>query len=138
MNETADKVASGAARRPGVLLSLALSLALTLAACAHDDGAGLAPASGSAPLRALTGLAPYQVAALYGQPDFRRTDPPAEVWQYRSADCVLDLYFYSENGGEQLVFAQSRPRSLEQNAAAGSCLDGDAAALRARTKETKL
>jgi len=137
MNETADKVASGAARRPGVLLSLALSLALTLAACAHDDGAGLAPASGSAPLRALTGLAPYQVAALYGQPDFRRTDPPAEVWQYRSADCVLDLFFYSGDGGERLVFAQSRPRSPQQDVSAGHCFDG-ASALRAHIQQTKL
>jgi hypothetical protein len=131
MAERADRIAAGAAWRLGILLSLAL----TLAACANDD---FTAAPGSVRLGNLAGFAPSQVAALYGQPDFRRNDPPAEVWQYRSADCVLDLYFYSENGGEQLVFAQSRPRSLEQNAAAGSCLDGDAAALRARTKETKL
>jgi hypothetical protein len=114
-----------------------LSLVLTLAACASDEFAGFA-APGTALLGNLAGLAPSQVAALYGQPDFRRNDPPAEVWQYRSADCVVDLYFYGGDGGEQLVFAQSRPRSLQQNAVAGHCLDGDAAALRARSKETKL
>ncbi len=133
MDERADKSPAGAAWRLGVLLSLAL----TLAACAGGEFAGSA-APGAVRLGDLAGLAPSQVAALYGQPDFRRNDPPAEVWQYRSADCVLDLYFYSGNDGEQLVFAQSRPRSLQQNAAAGHCLDGDAAALRARTKETKL
>ncbi len=133
MDERTDNSPAGAAWHLGVLLSLAL----TLAACAGGEFAGSA-APGSALLGDLAGLAPSQVAALYGQPDFRRNDPPAEVWQYRSADCVLDLYFYSGNDGEQLVFAQSRPRSLQQNAAAGHCLDGDAAALRARTKETKL
>ncbi len=134
MVERADGSAQGAAWRLGVLLSLVLMLA----ACANDDFAGFAPDAGGKRLAGLAGLAPSQVAALYGQPDFRRNDPPAEVWQYRSADCVLDLYFYSANGGEQLVFAQSRPRNLQQDAAAGHCLDGDAAALRARTKETRL
>ena len=133
MVERADKSAAGAAGRLGVLLALGV----TLAACAGDDFAGGA-APGAVRLGNLAGLAPSQVAALYGQPDFRRNDPPAEVWQYRSADCVLDLYFYGGKDGEQLVFAQSRPRSLEQNAAAGHCLDGDAAALKARTRETKL
>jgi hypothetical protein len=137
MIEAADKVPAGAAWRPGILLSLAWSFSLALAACAHDDSAGRAPASGSAPLRELTGLAPSQVAALYGQPDFRRTDPPAEVWQYRSADCVLDLFFYSGDGGERLVFAQSRPRSPQQDASAGHCFDG-ASALRAHIQQTKL
>jgi hypothetical protein len=131
MAERADRIAAGAAWRLGILLSLVV----TLAACASDD---FTDSAGSVRLGNLAGLAPSQVAALYGQPDFRRNDPPAEVWQYRSADCVLDLYFYSGAGGEQLVFAQSRPRSLEQNAATGHCLDGDAAALRARTKETRL
>jgi hypothetical protein len=134
MAERADRIAAGAAWRLGVLLSLVLALA----ACANDDFAGFAPGAGGKRLGNLAGLAPSQVAALYGQPDFRRNDPPAEVWQYRSADCVLDLYFYSGDGGEQLVFAQGRPRSLQQDVAAGHCLDGDAATLRARTKETKL
>jgi len=134
MVERADGIAAGAAWRLGALLALVL----TLAACAGNDFAGRTEAPGAVRLGNLAGLAPSQVAALYGQPDFRRNDPPAEVWQYRSADCVLDLYFYSGEGGEQLVFAQSRPRSLQQNAAAGHCLDGDAAALRARSTETKL
>jgi hypothetical protein len=134
MSEKADKVPAGAAWRPGILVSLVLSLGLALAACAHDDSAG---AAGSAQLHALAGLAPFQVAALYGQPDFRRTDPPAEVWQYRSADCVLDLFFYNGDNGERLVFAQSRPRSPQQDAAAGHCFDGGAT-LRAHTQQTKL
>jgi hypothetical protein len=129
MVERAERITQGAAWRLGALLFLALALA----ACAGGGSTGNAVS-----LDNLAGLAPSQVAALYGQPDFRRSDPPAEVWQYRSADCVLDLYFYGGAGGEQLVFAQSRPRDLRQNVAAGHCLDGDAAALKARTKETKL
>lgn len=134
MVERVKRSPAGAAWRQGTVLALVLALA----ACASDDFADSAASPGSVRLGNLAGLAPAQVAALYGQPDFRRNDPPAEVWQYRSADCVLDLYFYSGAGGEQLVFAQSRPRDLRQNASTGHCLDGDAAALRARSKETKL
>jgi len=42
----------------------------------------------------LVGLESSRVNVLLGPPDFRRTDSPAEVWQYRSKACVLDLFLY--------------------------------------------
>lgn len=29
-----------------------------------------------------------------GEPDFRRLDPPAELWQYRTDACMLDVFLY--------------------------------------------
>jgi hypothetical protein len=116
-----------------------LSILLFLAACAGNDSSLSAASSRRFPDPAgpnLAGMSPVQVAALYGPPDFRRADPPAEIWQYRSKNCVLELYFYSGAGGEHLAYAQGRPRSLEQNVAAGNC--GVVAAPVERTKESKL
>jgi len=42
----------------------------------------------------LVGLEGSRVNVLLGPPDFRRSDSPAEVWQYRSKACVLDLFLY--------------------------------------------
>ncbi len=47
----------------------------------------------------LLGLDGDRVSQLLGPPDFRREDNPAEIWQYRSAACVLDLFLYGQGGG---------------------------------------
>ena len=39
------------------------------------------------------------VTTILGAPDFRRTDNPAELWQYRHDKCSVDLFLYSHNGG---------------------------------------
>ena len=39
------------------------------------------------------------VTKMLGAPDFRRTDNPAELWQYRHDKCSVDLFLYSRNGG---------------------------------------
>ena len=44
----------------------------------------------------LMGLAPQAVNRLLGPPSLLRTETPAEVWQYRAADCVLDIFLYAE------------------------------------------
>jgi len=55
----------------------------------------------------LTGLSAAEVVALLGEPDFRRAEPPAELWQYRSADCVLDLFLYGDAAGARVVIADA-------------------------------
>jgi hypothetical protein len=107
---------------------------LGLAACATPGDQAASPASPA--MTVLAGLDPAQVRALLGTPDFRRTDPPAELWQYRSADCVLDLYFYGAAGAQTLAFAQMRNRDLQQ-AAAGGCADR-ALPVPPNKRETKL
>jgi hypothetical protein len=43
---------------------------------------------------ALKGLDAGGLAGLLGQPRFKRRDDPAEIWQYRSEACALDLFLY--------------------------------------------
>jgi hypothetical protein len=63
-------------------------------------------------LPVLTGLGPAELIALLGEPDFRRRDPPAELWQYRSADCVLDVFLYGEGGSYRVVRSETRDRHV--------------------------
>jgi hypothetical protein len=86
--------------------------------------------------QALTGLSAKEVVTLLGEPDFRRAEPPAELWQYRSADCVLDLFFYSDEAGTHVVRAETRDRSLVQ-AGAGRCT-GASEPISGRTRQTRL
>ena len=44
----------------------------------------------------LMGLAGGALAALLGEPGFRRADADAQVWQYRGLDCLLDVYLYRD------------------------------------------
>ena len=51
----------------------------------------------------LVGLSADQVTNLLGKPSFVRHDMPAEVWQYRAHDCVLDVFLYPpvKSGGDK-------------------------------------
>jgi hypothetical protein len=86
--------------------------------------------------RSLTGLSAAQVVALLGKPDFRRAEPPAELWQYRGADCVLDLFFYEGAGGARVLHSETRDRSL-LGAGGGDCAGGGDALTR-RLQQTRL
>ncbi|CCG41665.1 hypothetical protein [Magnetospirillum molischianum] len=90
-------------------------MALLLSACAGgplsspgDGGDGLldrswaVPGSGAAgrpaatALDELKGLTSADVERRFGPPSFRRADAPAEMWQYRTRTCSLDLFLYRE------------------------------------------
>jgi hypothetical protein len=71
------------------------------------------PAAARIPaLPVLTGLGAGELMALLGEPDFRRREPPAELWQYRTADCVLDVFLYGEGGRYRVVRSETRDRHL--------------------------
>lgn len=57
------------------------------------------------------GLATSDVLSALGNPDFRRREKPAEIWQYYGDSCVLDLFFYEETKGQRVTFAELRSRS---------------------------
>ena len=61
----------------------------------------------------LTGLEPNELLSLLGEPNLRRSDPPAELWQYRDAGCVLELYLYRDGDAYRVVRAETRGRSLQ-------------------------
>lgn len=86
-----------------------------------------APLSPRVPgLKDLAGLHPADIVALLGQPDLRRDEPPAELWQYRAADCVLTLFFYREPGGYRLARAETWQRNFAGNPASMHCRDENA------------
>jgi hypothetical protein len=67
----------------------------------------------SIPSPRLTGfhnLSASQVEALVGEPDFRRVEPPAELWQYRTAECVVDLFLYGQGDAMHVTHEDARGR----------------------------
>jgi hypothetical protein len=121
-----------------VVLTAVSSLALLLGACAAPAPPALQASPQARPLRVapaalhlpglkdLTGMRPSDIAALLGPPDLRRDEPPAQLWQYRAADCILNLFFYREADGLRLARAETWQRSLSATAARKHCRDENA------------
>ncbi len=53
----------------------------------------------------LQNLTSNQVHNLLGVPNFQRTDNSAEIWQYRSNKCTLDLFLYENLNTSSLSVA---------------------------------
>lgn len=107
---------------------LCITLATVAAGCEANPHVGAAaPASAqspaaTAPLLALFhNLTTEKVEALVGEPDFRRVEPPAELWQYRTEECVVDLFFYGEGQNRRVVLADARGRDKPNDQ---RCSDG--------------
>ena len=91
--------------RPIFSYPAAAAIALVAAACAETPSsvsrasapgqAAPAPADASA----LVGRDARAVAELLGEPQLKRRDPPAELWQYRAGPCILDLFLYAGKDG---------------------------------------
>jgi hypothetical protein len=90
------------------VIAAACAAAPLLAGCAgRDHGVGASsgggdeatapPTHGAASLRGVT-LA--QLTERLGAADFRRSDGPTELLQYRSSACVLDVFVYHEVSGD--------------------------------------
>ena len=122
-------------------IAAAVAIPAALAACASPNGTAItttaaasafaAPALSSNPprpveIKDLAGLEPADVVSLLGPPDLRRDEPPAKLWQYRAADCVLNLFFYSEAGGYRLAHAEAWQRTLGGGSVPARCHDKDA------------
>lgn len=112
------------------LVAASLLLA-TLAACAglpSGEGASFSdgtdgPRSGflredgrtSVPLRAesLLGLDGAGLVRTLGKPDAFRREQPAEIWQYSSDGCVLDIVLYQKDGPARVVYMEARSREAD-------------------------
>ncbi|HEX4113359.1 MAG TPA: hypothetical protein VH020_12560 [Stellaceae bacterium] len=66
-------------------------------------------------------MRPGEVEALVGEPDFRRVEPPAELWQYRSAHCVVDFYLYGTGDAMHVIDEDARGRDPKRG---DGCDDG--------------
>ncbi len=71
--------------------------------------------------RRFIGAKPDFLLEELGQPSSLRKEAPAEVWQYRSEQCVLDIVLYDEADGPSVVYLEARDLYAEP-AEAGPCL----------------
>jgi hypothetical protein len=71
----------------------------------------------------LLGLSADELTGLLGPADFTRNDGPAEIWQFRNSECVLDVFLYRDpaRGGYRVEHVQTRDRGLVR-AADQSCV----------------
>ncbi len=123
--------AAGAVRRIGRFGLMAGALSVLAACAGPGSGSGAKPppampvvAAAPVPSRpvlevaqlgSLKSLSSQALVARLGQPDFTRQDPPAEIWQYRGATCVLDVFLYPEDDGQMKVaLAATRDRERLQ------------------------
>ena len=84
---------------------------LVVSGCVTRQSDGSTPGAGNISPQALIGLSPTQITGRLGEPELRRSEPPAEVWQYRTDTCVVDLYLYDDDGRLQVSSYQVRPRT---------------------------
>jgi hypothetical protein len=56
----------------------------------------------------LLGLEPDALSVLLGRPELIRREDPAQVWQYRGADCVFDVVLYQDAGGSSVTYVEAR------------------------------
>jgi len=71
---------------------------------------------------------------LFGPPRLVRRDAPAELWQYQTRDCVVDLFLYQEKDGLKLAYLEARTGAA-QVTAPRPCVD---AVLASREKSASL
>jgi hypothetical protein len=67
------------------------------------------------------GLPADDLEKLLGRPEMVRRDDPAEVWQYRSESCVVDLYLYPEQSSYRVAYIEARDHAAV-SMTARSCL----------------
>lgn len=72
----------------------------------YSNAAARSPTA--APPGDLTGLEAPALQRLFGPPGLVRKDSPAEVWQYRSPSCVLDIYLYPDRDKLTVAHAEAR------------------------------
>ncbi len=58
----------------------------------------------------VVGMVQTDLRRLMGEPSLVRTEATAEVWQYRSAGCVMDLFLYrnGRGSGREVVYFEVR------------------------------
>ena len=67
------------------------------------------------PPASLIGYAPHELKDLFGEPSFVRQDPPAALWQYKAASCIMDLYLY-DDGAQNYTVTHLEFRQTGQSA----------------------
>lgn len=59
------------------------------------------------------GLGTAALAQELGEPQLRRREAPAEIWQYRGEGCILDLFLYPEAGTLKVTHIEARDKKAK-------------------------
>jgi len=68
------------------------------------------------------GLAPAALSTVLGEPELIRREAPAEIWQYRNDNCVLDVFLYETAGRREVTYVEARDGTA-QKIEARTCLN---------------
>ncbi|MBM3511939.1 MAG: hypothetical protein FJX61_17650 [Alphaproteobacteria bacterium] len=68
----------------------------------------------------LVGLLSRDVEGLLGRPAFVRRDGPAQIWQYGTQACTLNLFFYRDGAVLKVRHFEVRDRNADL-ATTGGC-----------------
>ncbi len=115
--------AAGPARGRGVVAAALLAAGLlsgcALAPQASDTALVPAPAPQAAARpdpAGMIGTDSVALQRLFGTPRLVRRDAPAELWQYQTRDCVVDLFLYQEKDGLKLAYLEARTGAAQVTA----------------------
>ncbi len=68
----------------------------------------------------IMGLTRTELLDLLGKPDFLRRDAPAEIWQYRGKECILDVFLYDSGEYYRVLHFEVRERTAK-SVSTGRC-----------------
>ena len=71
----------------------------------------------------LMGIGPGALSAILGEPELIRREAPAEIWQYRSDQCVFDVFLYDTAGRREVTYVEARDGAARRTDAR-ACLNG--------------
>ena len=69
--------------------------------------------------REFKGQKTASVVSVIGRPDFVRKDGPAQIWQYRSRACILDLFVYGGKPDQKIAHSELRGSAVGKAPATG-------------------
>jgi len=76
----------------------------------------------------LIGLNKFEILEILDQPNFKRTEHPASIWQYESAICFLDIFFYFQKTELIVDHVETRSKNIKkisEKRCASSLLDAE-------------
>jgi hypothetical protein len=85
----------------------------TTPAVAHGDTLAPTALRLSGDPKELLGLDYASIRRTLGNPAQVRHEFTAQVWQYVTGDCVVDLYLYDQDGGLKVTYVEARSRTAE-------------------------
>lgn len=125
-DDSASVTDPAAAARAGAATSASSDQAGVSESAALTPPAAPEPAEPELPTveaQTLLGKSDGEILSLLGEPQLKRREAAAEVWQYRGQDCVMDLVLYRQGEASKVQYLEARDRKKAEVVEAQPCLD---------------